>query len=118
MNNPYQRPDSEHDSDLAILVAPAEPIARRPSMWQVVLLNDDFTAMEFVVVVLIEIFGMSRKKAEALMMDIHNNGRGIAGIYSHEVAQMKHREVESASEAFGQPLKAVLEKAPGADSAS
>ena len=104
-----------HPSDGDLMVAPAKPALRRPSLWQVVLHNDDFTPMDFVVIVLMEIFEMPRKKAEAVMMDIHHKGKGIAGVYSHEIAQTKHLWLQQVAQSEGHPLLSVLERVPGPD---
>lgn len=106
-------PFNDRDSD--VMVAPAKPELRRPSLWQIVLINDDFTPMDFVVIVLREIFDMPRRKAEMVMLDIHNKGRGVAGVYSHEVAKSKLSLLERVSQAEGHPLLAVLERVPGSD---
>lgn len=103
----------DNESDLA--VAPAKPAVRRPSLWQVVVLNDDFTPMDFVTMVLMEVFNMSSAKAERVMLEIHHQGRSVAGVYSHEVAKAKSKIVEHVASANGFPLLTVLERVPGPD---
>lgn len=100
----------DHDQDGDVLVAPADPILRRPSLWQVVLHNDDFTPMDFVVVLLMEIFSMPPLKAEAVMLAIHQTGRGVAGVFTREVAELKIEQVRRLAEALEHPLMATLEK--------
>lgn len=78
----------------------------RPKLYAVVLLNDDFTSMDFVVQILIQIFGHDRAKAESVMMDIHKTGKGVAGIYTHEVAETKALLVEMNAKGHEYPLKA------------
>ena len=81
MTNPSHTPDGD------LMVAPAQPALRRPSLWQVVLLNDDFTPMEFVIEVLQHFFGKSREAATQIMLKIHLDGKGVCGVYSHEIAE-------------------------------
>lgn len=81
-----------------------------PSFYKVVLLNDDFTPMEFVVAILTEVFGKSIDEANALMMAIHHKGRGVAGIFNKEVAEHKAYEVIQISRNNNHPLKAIVEE--------
>jgi ATP-dependent Clp protease adaptor protein ClpS len=82
-----------------------------PRMWNVWLLNDDKTTMEFVVLVLMQIFHRSFEEASTIMMHIHENDRGIAGCYSHEVAQQKRDETIAIARASGFPLVAEIKPA-------
>jgi ATP-dependent Clp protease adaptor protein ClpS len=75
-----------------------------PKMWNVWLVNDDVTSMEFVVLVLMQIFHRSFEEAQEIMMHIHSNGRGIAGTYSHEVATQKRDETIATARQHGFPL--------------
>jgi ATP-dependent Clp protease adaptor protein ClpS len=84
---------------------------KEPQLFKVFLLNDDYTTMEFVVQVLEEIFQKSPAEAYRIMMHVHVNGRGLAGIYPWEVAETKVEAVISAARAAGFPLKAVAEEA-------
>ena len=77
-----------------------------PRMWNVWLLNDDQTSMEFVVLVLMQIFHRSFEESQDIMMNIHNNDRGIAGTYSHEVATQKRDETIAIARKNGYPLVA------------
>lgn len=81
-----------------------------PSMYKVVLLNDDYTPMDFVVAVLEQIFHKSPEEANAIMLFIHNNGRGVGGIYTFEIAKQKQEEVHLAAKTHGYPLKVILEE--------
>lgn len=83
---------------------------KKPSMYAVVLLNDDFTTMEFVVEVLCSVFSMSRISAEQIMMKIHNTGEGAAGIYTYDIACSKVAKVHSMATARKYPLKCVVRK--------
>ena len=82
-----------------------------PTLFKVVLLNDDYTTMEFVINVLEEIFQKSPAEAYQIMMHVHVNGRGIAGLYPWEVAETKAEQVVSRARDAGFPLKAVTEEA-------
>lgn len=108
MSNPCATTPADHDSDVA--VAPARPALKRPSLWKVVLVNDDFTPMDFVVRILMDIFGMTRQGAAHVMMTVHEKGRGVAGIYPKEVALMKQSEVADAAFQESHPLRVDIEK--------
>ena len=84
---------------------------KEPELYQVVLLNDDYTTMEFVVEVLESVFQKSPAEAFQIMMHVHRNGRGLAGVYPWEVAETKVETVMSLAREAGFPLKAVTEKA-------
>ena len=81
-----------------------------PKMYRVVLLNDDYTAMEFVVQVLENVFQKSPAEAFRLMMQIHTQGRAVCGIYTHEVAETKVETVCDLAKHKGFPLQANLEE--------
>ena len=84
---------------------------KEPTLYKVVLLNDDYTTMEFVVQVLESIFQKSPAEAYRIMMQVHVNGRGVAGIYPWEVAETKVETVITLARDAGYPLKAVTEEA-------
>ena len=80
-----------------------------PQMYQVVLLNDDYTPMEFVVVVIQEFFNKDRETATQIMLKIHLDGRGVCGVYSQDVAATKVEQVLDAAQKAGHPLQATFE---------
>ena len=84
---------------------------KEPTLFNVVLLNDDYTPMPFVVEVLENIFSKSPTEAYRVMMQVHVNGRGVAGIYPWEVAETKADTVVSRAQAAGYPLQATIEDA-------
>jgi ATP-dependent Clp protease adaptor protein ClpS len=84
---------------------------KEPTLYKVILLNDDYTTMEFVVHVLESIFQKSPAEAYQIMMHVHTQGRGIAGVYPWEVAETKAEAVISEARDAGFPLKAVTEEA-------
>lgn len=83
---------------------------REPKKYQVYLLNDDYTSMDFVIDILIGIFRKSYSDAHQIMLQVHQNGRGLCGIYSYEIAETKIHQVSSLSRESGFPLKAVMEE--------
>ena len=80
-----------------------------PQMYQVVMLNDDYTPMEFVVVVIQEFFGKDLEAATAIMLKIHLDGKGVCGVYSKDVAATKVDQVQDAAHKAGHPLQCVSE---------
>jgi ATP-dependent Clp protease adaptor protein ClpS len=84
---------------------------QEPEQYNVVLLNDDYTTMDFVVRVLESVFQKSPAEAYRIMMQVHRNGRGVAGVYSWEVAETKADTVASLASAAGFPLRAAVEEA-------
>lgn len=83
---------------------------KKPSLYKVILLNDDFTPMDFVVYVLKSFFNKTDDEAHDIMMQVHKNGAGIAGVYSFEVAEMKSAQVNMLAKENQHPLKSVIEK--------
>jgi len=84
---------------------------KEPALYKVVLLNDDYTTMEFVIHVLEEVFQKSPAESYQIMMHVHVNGRGLAGMYPWEVAETKAETVIAMAREAGFPLKAVTEEA-------
>ena len=82
-----------------------------PRLYKVILLNDDYTTMEFVVSVLESVFQKSPAEAYRIMMDVHVNGRGVAGLYEWQIAETKAETVIVMARDAGFPLKAVTEEA-------
>jgi len=82
----------------------------RPERFKVLLYNDDYTPMEFVVRILEKIFGKGPSAATQIMLQIHNSGMGVAGVYVLEVAETKLAAVHGAAERQGYPLRAGIEK--------
>lgn len=84
---------------------------KKPSLYNVVLVNDDYTPMELVILVLIQIFHKNVDDAHAIMLHIHNHGSGVAGTYTYEIACQKKDETIATAQANGYPLQAKLESA-------
>lgn len=102
-------PDKERSHGLA--VEAVRPEAVRPPLYQVLLLNDDFTPMEFVVEVLQLFFGMNREKATQVMLHVHTRGKGICGVFTREVAETKVAQVNEFSRQQQHPLLCTMEQA-------
>jgi ATP-dependent Clp protease adaptor protein ClpS len=83
---------------------------KRPSMYKVLMLNDDYTPMEFVVHVLERFFGKSREEATQIMLHVHRRGVGICGVYTYEVAETKVTQVTEFARRNQHPLRCTLEK--------
>lgn len=81
-----------------------------PKMYKVLLLNDDYTSMDFVMNVLMSIFRKNEQEAYTIMMKVHKEGRAICGIYTYEIAETKVAQVESVAKKNNFPLKAILEE--------
>ena len=96
------------DFDLA--VEEAKPKLKRPPLYRVVLINDDYTPMEFVVEVLETVFGMDRSKATRVMLEVHTKGKGVCGVYSYEIAETKVAQVMSIAQQQQHPLLCTMEQ--------
>lgn len=88
----------------------AKSKVKRPSMYKVIMFNDNYTTMEFVVDILKRVFAKSALEATEIMLNIHNQGQGIAGVYSYDIAITKMILVKSEARKSGFPLKCAIEK--------
>ncbi|MDG6777870.1 ATP-dependent Clp protease adapter ClpS [Thiomicrorhabdus sp. zzn3] len=104
-------PHSQDYDDGNLLLDTARPKVKPPKRYQVVLLNDDYTPMDFVVEVLMKFFAMDEARANAVMLAVHHDGKGICGVYSREVAEMKVHQVNRYSRQHQHPLMCQLEVA-------
>jgi ATP-dependent Clp protease adaptor protein ClpS len=102
--------DPKHSTGGEVLEKPA-PRLKEPALYQVILHNDDYTTMEFVVEVLETVFNKGPAEAHGIMMRVHIEGHGVAGIYPHEVAETKVDKVHEMARTNGFPLRASLEEA-------
>ncbi len=91
-----------------VLAQTSKPKLKKPNRFQVLLLNDDYTSMEFVIDVLVQFFSKSEEAAQAIMFKIHIEGEGICGIFSHDIAQTKVTQVIEFARKNEQPLMCVL----------
>lgn len=99
--------DSEENT--ATILKPKQMV-KRPPLYKVILLNDDFTPMEFVILVLKRFFSKSQVESEKIMLEVHNKGAGVAGLYTFEVAETKVFTVNEFSRRQKHPLKCIMEK--------
>ena len=86
---------------------------QRPRLWRAVLLNDDYTPMDFVVMVLEKYFHKPAQEAELIMLAVHHKGQGVAGVYTKDVAETKAEQVTAHARSEGFPLKVVTEPEEG-----
>jgi ATP-dependent Clp protease adaptor protein ClpS len=107
---PLARPPPD-DGQGAVVVERQAAKTEPPRMYQVVLLNDDYTPMEFVVMVLQEYFKRDLETATQIMLKIHHDGRGVCGVYSKDVASTKVELVLAAARRGGHPLQCIMEAA-------
>ncbi|MBK8066502.1 MAG: ATP-dependent Clp protease adapter ClpS [Rhodanobacteraceae bacterium] len=103
------RNDPREDQD--VVVQESRPELKKPPMFKVVLLNDDYTPMEFVVIVLETFFAMSRENATRVMLHVHTQGKGICGVFTRDVADTKVAQVNAFSRAHQHPLMCAMEEA-------
>jgi len=101
--------ENQHEGDLS--VKESEPKLKRPPLYRVVLLNDDFTPMEFVVEVLQRFFHMDRSKATQIMLHVHTRGKGVCGVFSRDIAETKVSLVNDFSREHQHPLMCTMEPA-------
>ncbi len=92
------------------VVVQTKPKVKLPSMYKVIMLNDDYTPMEFVVMVLERCFGKSHEDAVKVMLHVHQKGVGVCGIYTYEVAETKVQQVMDLAQKHQHPLQCTLEK--------
>lgn len=95
-------------TDLA--VEEARPKLKRPPLYRVILINDDYTPMEFVVEVLESVFGMERNNATRVMLEVHTKGKGICGVFTYEIAETKVAQVTSIAQQQQHPLLCTMEE--------
>lgn len=102
---------SQQDPDGGLVVQPAKPKLKRPPLYQVLLLNDDYTPMDFVVQVLEGFFQMGRERATQIMLQVHTRGRGVCGIYTRDIAETKVAQVNDYARRNQHPLLCAMEEA-------
>jgi ATP-dependent Clp protease adaptor protein ClpS len=91
-------------------IVKARPKTKKPSMYRVLLLNDDYTPMDFVVHVLERFFGKSREEATEIMLHVHHRGVGVCGVYTYEVAETKVAQTIEFARRHQHPLQCTMEK--------
>ncbi|MBI78467.1 MAG: ATP-dependent Clp protease adapter ClpS [Rhodospirillaceae bacterium] len=104
-----QPPERDNNSNVGVVVR-NESKTRKPSMYKVVMLNDDYTPMEFVVLVLEKFFSKSHEEAIQIMLHVHQKGVGVCGVFTYEVAETKVTQVMDLAQQHEHPLQCKLEK--------
>jgi ATP-dependent Clp protease adaptor protein ClpS len=107
---------SEHKHDKPehggydLAVEEARPKIKQPPLYRVVLINDDYTPMEFVVDILESVFGMERTRATQVMLEVHTKGKGVCGVYNFEIAETKVAQVMGIARQHQHPLLCTMEE--------
>ena len=102
---------TKHDNDNGTVLARKGQKLKPPPMYQVLLLNDDYTPMEFVVAVIQEYFNKDRETATQIMLKVHRDGKGMCGVYPKDIASTKVELVLTHTRKAGHPLQGVMEEA-------
>jgi ATP-dependent Clp protease adaptor protein ClpS len=106
-----QNPAPGEQGERGVAVAEAEPLTKVPPLYRVVLVNDDYTPMEFVVDVLEHFFAMNRQNATRVMLEVHTRGKGVCGEFTYEIAETKVSQVTAYAREHQHPLMCTLEQA-------
>jgi ATP-dependent Clp protease adaptor protein ClpS len=107
MSQDSEKPDRD---DHGLATAEAKPRLKRPPLYRVILLNDDYTPMEFVVEVLQKIFSLDRTTATRIMLEVHTKGKGVCGVYTYEIAETKVAQVTGLAQQHQHPLLCTMEE--------
>ena len=106
---PDEDQEDQEDQGTSVAVATIKPKLKKPPLYRVVIFNDDYTPMEFVVYVLQTFFGIDRDKATQIMLAIHTHGKGVCGIFTKEVAETKSAQVNNFARENEHPLISEIE---------
>jgi ATP-dependent Clp protease adaptor protein ClpS len=106
-----QQNKTEEHHERGLALEEARPEVTRPPLYQVLVVNDDFTPMDFVVEVLEFFFAMNREKATQVMLHVHTRGKGVCGVFTREIAESKVTQVNEFARSHQHPLLCVMEKA-------
>ena len=104
------RPEEHDDDSAGIAVQEAKPALQAPPMYKVVLFNDDYTPMDFVVEVLEVFFSLNREQATKVMLAVHTEGRAVCGLYTRDIAETKAMQVNQYARESQHPLLCEIEK--------
>ena len=110
MANEDQNSNNNKDDFQRGLLLDTKPKTKKPSMYNVLLLNDDYTPMEFVIEVLEKFFGKRQDEATQIMLHVHQKGIGVCGVYTYEIAETKAVQVTNYARKYEHPLQMQLEK--------
>ena len=109
-NTPFLSPETAQGADSGVLLAQPKVGVTRPPFFKVVMLNDDYTPMEFVVRVLQDVFRKAQAEAVSIMLDIHQKGAGLCGVYTRDEAETKAEAVISLARGSEYPLQCGVER--------
>ena len=101
--------EGQEDEGTSVAVATVKPKLKKPPLYRVIIFNDDYTPMEFVVYILQTFFGIDRDKATQIMLSIHTQGKGVCGIFTKEVAETKAAQVNNFARTNEHPLISEIE---------
>jgi ATP-dependent Clp protease adaptor protein ClpS len=104
------RKEQRGGADHGLAVEEARPKLRRPPLYRVVLLNDDYTPMDFVVQILQKVFFMERTNATRVMLEVHTKGKGVCGVFTYEIAETKVAQVTNLAQQHQHPLLCTMEE--------
>ena len=107
--NPRLSDSQSNEPEGDIAVQTAEPQLKRPSLYAVVLLNDDYTPMDFVIEILQQYFALNLDQATQVMLTVHYEGKGVAGVYPRDIAETKANQVNNYARSQGHPLLCQIE---------
>jgi ATP-dependent Clp protease adaptor protein ClpS len=108
MPTPTDKPQQDHGH--GVVLAPARPDTARPPLYSVLLLNDDYTPMDFVVDVLLRFFPLDLERATQIMLHVHTRGRGVCGVFTREIAESKVAQVNEYARMNQHPLLCTMER--------
>ena len=103
-------PQNQEPGNVDLAVEESRPKIKQPPLYRVVLINDDYTPMEFVVDILETIFGMERTRATQVMLEVHTKGKGVCGVYNFEIAETKVEQVMGLARQHQHPLLCTMEE--------
>ncbi|MBJ9984481.1 ATP-dependent Clp protease adapter ClpS [Acinetobacter sp. S40] len=107
--NPRLSDSQSNEADGDVAIQTAEPQLKRPPMYAVVLLNDDYTPMDFVIEILQQYFALNLDQATQVMLTVHYEGKGVAGVYPRDIAETKANQVNNYARSQGHPLLCQIE---------
>jgi len=110
LKHPVMMSDTPEDDSYLGVLTKTRPRTQRPPRYKVLLLNDDYTPMEFVVIVLERFFGLNHAQAFEIMLTVHKKGVAVVGVFSHEVAETKVAQVMDYARRHQHPLQCTMEK--------
>ena len=113
LSGQWRMSKDKEDSSSGVALEESKPELKRPSLYKVILLNDDYTPMEFVVEVLEIFFRMNREQATHVMLNVHTQGKGVCGIYTQDIAETKAAQVNQYARDKEHPLLCEIEAVEG-----